>query len=192
MLRTFIAIFLMATAAVGANAEYVGFRHGSEFVAAAVEGQVTVSCNGFNGSGSAIYSCRDVVLDPQAYDYFVGPRDPRAASVELRCIREDGSVRTKSSDYDGARGISTDSFNLWISTLFQKPLLQAGVNTIEYRIIANDRPKTEIAKGRVAVKVTRAAVRRCPNAHYQSTDINDCSSQYSVCQRYFEEYRNCK
>lgn len=192
MLRTFIAFFLMATAAVEANAQYVGFRHGSEFVAAAVEGQVTVSCNGFNGTGSAIYACRDVVLDPQAYDYFVGPRDSRAANLELRCTREDGSVRTKSGDYDGSNGISSDSFNLWISTLFQKPLLQAGVNTIEYRITADDRPKTEIAKGRITVKVTRTPARRCPNAHYNSTDLNDCNSQYSVCQRYFEEYRNCR
>ena len=96
MLRTFIALFLLATTAVGANAEYVGFRHGSEFVAAAVEGHVTVSCNGFNGTGSAIYACRDVVLDPRAYDYFVGPRNVRGANLELRCTREDGSVRSSS------------------------------------------------------------------------------------------------
>lgn len=189
MLRTCLAIMLFS---LSAHADFVGFVHGSEFTAAAIEGRVTVSCNGFNGVGSAVYACRDAILEPQIYDYFTGPRNAKAADVELKCTRDDGSVRTKTSGYNGAKGLSTDSFNLWISTLFQKPLLQVGVNTIDYRITADDRAETEIAKGRFVVNVKRVAARRCPDAHYNSTDINDCNSQYSVCQRYFEEYHNCR
>lgn len=189
MLRTFLAILLLS---LSAQANTVGFAKGNELTAAAVEGRVTVTCNGFNGVGNAIYACRDQVLEPQVYDYFTGPTHPKAAEVELKCKREDGSVRTKASGYNGAKGISTDSFNLWISTLFQKPLLQVGVNTIDYKITADDRADTEIAKGRFVVNVKRAPARRCPDAHYNSTDINDCNSQYSVCQRYFEEFNNCR
>lgn len=189
MLRTFLAILLIS---LGAKADYIGLVHGSEFTAAPVEGRVTVTCNGFNGVGTAVYNCRDAVLEPQIYDYFVGPRDARATDVELKCMRDDGSERTKTSGYDGIKGSSTDSFNLWISTLFQKPLLQAGINNIEFRITANDRAKTEIARGHFTVNVIRVPTRRCPNTHYNSTDINDCNSQYSVCQKYFEEFNNCR
>lgn len=189
MLRTFLAIMLFT---LSAHADDVGLSHGSEFTAAAVEGRVSIHCNGFNGVGNAVYNCRDAVLEPQLYDYFIGPRDAKATDVELKCTREDGSVRVKTSGYNGTKGISTDSFNLWISTLFQKPLLQAGINTIDYRITADDRAKTEIAKGRFVVNVVRTPVRRCQDAHYTSTDINDCNSQYSVCQKYFEEFNNCR
>lgn len=189
MLRTFLAIMFFT---FSAQANYVGFVHGSEFTAAAVEGRVTVHCNGFNGVGNAVYACRDAVLEPQIYDYFTGPRDAKATDVELKCTRDDGSVRSKTSGYNGAKGVSSDSFNLWISTLFQKPLLQVGKNTIDYRITADDRAKTEIAKGRFVVNVVRAPARRCADAHYNSTDINDCNSQYSVCQRYFEELNHCR
>ena len=189
MLRTLFATLLIS---VSAQADLAGFAKGTEFIAAPVEGQVTVSCNGFNGTGSAIYSCRDIALEPSLYDYFVGPQDTKATDVELKCTRPDGSVRTKSSGYNGAKGVSYDSFNLWISTLFQKPLLQIGTNKIDYRLISNDRAKTEISKGSFEVKVTRAPLRRCQPAHYNSTDINDCSSQYSICLRYFEEFNNCR
>jgi hypothetical protein len=188
MLRTFLATMLFT---MNAQAGNVGFVHGSEFTAAAVEGRVTVHCNGTNGVGNAVYNCRDAVLEPQLYDYFMGPQDARATDVELKCARDDGSVRSKTSGYDGNKGISTDSFNLWILTLFQKPLLQVGLNTIDYRITADDRAKTEISKGRFVVNVVRTPARRCPDAHYTSTDINDCNAQYSVCQKYFEEYHNC-
>ena len=167
-----------------------GFSQGNSFTATPVQGQVNVTCNSITGSGSAIFTCRDVVLTPQAYDIFIGPQDSRARKLDLSCTRENGSVVTRSSAYDGNRGRSTDSFNLWISTLFQKPLLAMGVNKISY-IVKTDKNEM-VEQGTFNVMVSKAAMRECPVASYTSSDMNDCNSQYSVCQRYFEEFNNCQ
>ncbi len=166
------------------------FSKGSVFSAIPIQGQVRVICNGFNGSGTAQYFCRDVVLAPQAYDVFVGPKDARSKKVDLSCTREDGSVRGRSSNYDGAKGRSSDSFNRWISTIFQKPLLAYGKNTVTYTL--KDDKGAVTTSGSFAVTVNKVVLRECPLATYNSTDINDCNSQYSVCQRYFEEYHYCQ
>lgn len=167
-----------------------GFSKGSVFSAIPIQGQVRVICNGFNGTGTAQYVCRDVVLAPQAYDVFVGPKDARSKKVDLSCTREDGSVRARGSNYDGAKGRSADSFNLWISTIFQKPLLAYGKNKVSYSL--KDDKGTVTATGSFDVTVNKVALRECPLATYNSTDLNDCASQYSVCQRYFEEYHYCQ
>lgn len=167
-----------------------GFSKGSSFSSIPVQGQVQVFCNSITGTGSAIYTCRDVLLNPQAYDIFVGPQDTRAKKLDLSCAREDGSVRVRASAYDGISGKSTDSFNLWISTLFQKPLLYYGKNKLSYTIKSE---KNEIIEqGNFEVMVTKGAMKECPTATYYSSDMNDCNSQYSVCQRYFEEFNNCQ
>lgn len=186
MLKTIL--FLLALSSV-AEAQFVGFAKGNDLMATPIQGRVHVFCNGFNGNGAAVYACRDVVLDPAAYDHFVGPRDPRLDKVDLIVRHEDGSARDKSSGYDGNRGISRDSFNLWISTIFQKPILQSGTNTVTYRLWAG---RTLVQSGTFVANVKRGVARTCPTAQYNSTDSNDCNSQYSICQRYFEEYNNCQ
>ncbi|WII72681.1 hypothetical protein QJS83_02205 [Bdellovibrio sp. 22V] len=184
-----IAVLLLTFCSF-AKADYVGFSRGDQFTATPIQGQVQVTCSGFNGSGSAVYTCRDLVLDPQAYDVFLGPRDARADRVTLVASHEDGSSRTKSADYEGTRGRSGEAFNLWISTLFQKPLLENGVTSIRYTINGGHYAEP-LAEGTFRVLVKRGPARTCPNARYTSSDVSDCNSQYSICQRYFEEFHNC-
>ena len=172
-------------------ADPVGFSSGTQFKATPIEGQVVVTCEGFNGGGAATFTCRDVVLDPVSYDYFVGPRDARAVRYELRNVREDGSVRTKDDNYDGSRGRSGSAINLWISTLFQKPLLAAGKNKISYALYGENN-REPLSNGEVTINVARSTSRTCPTTHYNSADVNDCNSQYSVCQRYFQQFNNCR
>ncbi|WP_374076226.1 hypothetical protein [Bdellovibrio bacteriovorus] len=188
MLKTVVLLLAFCSLAQA----HTGFSRGNELSATAIQGQVRVICSGFNGSGSAIYSCRDVALDPQAYDYFVGPQDGRANKIELTAAHEDGSSRSKLVDYDGARGKSREAFNLWISTLFQKPLLEFGTNTIRYRIFSGNKLIEPMGEGTFTAVVKRGAARTCPAAQYNSSDISDCNSQYSICQKYFEEYHNCQ
>ncbi|KHD88069.1 MAG: hypothetical protein OM95_11155 [Bdellovibrio sp. ArHS] len=187
MLKVMTSILLFTSIA---SAEYVGFSRGNELSATPISGTVRVICSGFNGSGSAVYTCRDTALNPAAYDYFVGPQDSRTDRVELTATHADGSTRSKTMEYDGYRGKSKEAFNLWISTIFQKPLLETGRNTIRFRVFSrNIQP---MAEGTFIATVKRDAARQCPTAQYTSSDINDCSSQYSICQRYFEEYNNCQ
>lgn len=168
----------------------VGFSRGNELFATSIQGQVRVVCEGFNGISSATFTCRDNVLDPNPYDYFVGPKDPAITKLELIALHEDGSARSKMISYDGHSGKSREAVNLWISTLFQKPLLAYGVNTIRYKIYSEHRDGQQ--EGNFNVTVKRGPARQCPLAQYDSIDINDCNSQYSICQRYFEENNNCK
>ncbi|MNJ91214.1 hypothetical protein D3C87_88610 [compost metagenome] len=175
------------------QASDVGFSSTNDFVATPIEGRVDVTCEGFNGSGFAKYRCRDIVLEPQSYDYFVGPKEPNARKVELRAYHADGSDRSKMSLYDGTNGRSRDSFNLWISTLFQKPLLEVGVNRVTYSLYSDDKSDLkEYTRGEFTAVVTKGTPRLCPATSYNSTDINDCNAQYSVCQRYFEQYNYCR
>jgi hypothetical protein len=164
----------------------VGFTSGAKFLATPVQGQVAVSCS--NGA-SANYSCHDMALDPASYDYFVGPVGVDADTVLLVSNRPDGSHRDRSSQYDARVGRSVDAFNLWISTLFQRPLLQLGMNTVSYTM--TKRGQT-VRQGSFVVNVEHGNLRACPVTHYNSGDANDCQSQYTVCQKYFEQYDYCR
>ncbi len=192
MLKVVSIILLLCSAAKAADLP--GFASGSDFSATPIEGTVIMTCEGFNGTSEATYSCRDVVLDPQAFDTFTGPVDPRATQVELRADHEDGSSRVKMAGYNGKTGKSTSTFNLWVSTLFQKPLLMAGVNKLSYSVYSGTGSEAfqEYARGTFVLTVKRNTLRRCPTTQYHSTDVTDCNAQYSICQRYFEQYNNCR
>lgn len=186
----FASIMMILLSLSQANAS-VGFSNGNELNATAIEGQVSVTCEGFNGNGQALYTCRDVVLDPEAYDYFVGPVHASANRVELRAFHADGSNDMTVEAYDGAAGKTYDKINLWISTLFQTPLLKRGTNRVSYSIYS-DLSMKEFAKGEINVNIARGTPRKCAPLSYNSTDLNDCHAQYSVCQRYFQELKHCR
>lgn len=175
-------VFFSAMAEAGA----VGFAHGTEFSSSHIQGSVTVYCN----SGEVgNFNCYDTVLDPNNYDYFVGPAGVTADQVALSNLREDGSRHERSDFYDDRRNRSEGAFNLWISSLFQRPLLGAGKNQIDFRLLNRGQI---VQQGRFTVTVTRGAPRACPASHYNSNAPSDCTSQYTVCQRYFEQYNYCR
>ncbi len=120
MLKTIISILAFGSIT---HAVDPGFSKGNTVSATPIQGQVKVLCVGSQGTGSALYMCRDVALDPQAYDYFVGPQDGRADKVDLVAYHEDGSNRVKTVGYNGSQGRSTEAVNLWISTIFQNHCL---------------------------------------------------------------------
>lgn len=168
----------------------VGFSGGKNFVATPIEGQVAVTCEGFNGTGQALFTCRDVTLDPGTHDYVIGPQNDQASRIDLTAHHEDGASVSKTLNYNGSQGKSSDRVNLWLSTLFQKPLLDRGVNRVSYVMYSSG--KTEISRGDFEVIVQRGKSRMCQPSSYTSTDLNDCHSQFSICQRYFQESNYCK
>jgi hypothetical protein len=184
----FVGTFLFFSSAYS----QVGFSRGSTFNSIPVQGEVRVRCNGFNGAGTATFTCRDVVLDPVAYDYFLGPKEAGADRLELGMLYQDGTNRVLMVGYDGTYGKTTDALNLWISTLFQKPILKKGINTIRYRTYSSRSFADILAEGEIQVEVRRGNPRVCPTVTLDSSDINDSQSQYSICQRYFEESKYCR
>lgn len=178
-------VFLMTLPAF-AQVNAVGFAQGNEFNSSSIQGSVKVYCS--NGT-TADYVCYDTVLDPVSYDYFVGPQGVAANEVTLLCDRPDGSRRDRTTPYDTTSGRSGEAFNLWISTLFQKPLLLNGTNKFTFQLKADGKV---VHQGKFNVVVNPGAPRSCPTTHYNSADPVDCESQYSVCQRYFEQYDYCR
>jgi hypothetical protein len=186
------AILVLIALFSRAYASPLGFENGNEFTANPITGQVQVTCDGFNGNSSARYTCRDIALDPRAYDFFVGPRDARANQVVLENVDENGSIKSKVLTYEGSFGKSKEAVNLWISTIFQKPILKLGTNKIRYSIYSSHQPSQPYSSGIFEAIVRRGVTRICPDGRYISHDTNDCNSQYSICQKYFAEFKNCR
>lgn len=188
-MKFFALIFTLLPGVVMAT-ETVGFSQGNTRTAVAISGDLMVSCHEPGRPPThAFFSCRDLVLEPTSYDFFQGPKGLDADEVELTATREDGSTRTKREKYDSLTYRSEDPFNLWISTLFQRPLLKGGHNEIAYTLIQN---QTAVGQGKFQVLVQKGPSRVCPRSSYNSINSSDCQSQFSVCNRYFSQYNNCR
>lgn len=185
-MKTVIFTFLALISVVSAQAAIAGFSQGTQFSSSHIQGTVTVYCNG----GDVVnYACYDTVLDPHNYDYFIGPAGVVADEVTLSNLRPDGSRRERTEIYNFRENRSDGAFNLWISSPFQRPLLALGTNNVDFRLLSRGKI---VNQGVFIVTVTQAASRTCPATHYNSNDLNDCKSQYTVCQRYFEQYNYCR
>jgi hypothetical protein len=169
-------------------ASAIGFATGNDFQAFSSRGQVTVTCQTPQGIKTAVFDCWDSSLSPVEYDYFIGPA-VAADSVTLSVVREDQSERTKDSRYDSRRGMSVDRFNLWVASLFQRPLLADGLNRIHYSLTTQG---TAVSQGDFTVKVVRQPTAVCPSRTYNSINASDCTNQYSMCGKYFEELHYCR
>ncbi|GEM_PF-527985 len=189
MFKLLLTIFSFLIS-LSVQAAPIGFSHGNVMEGNFIQGQVRVYCSSSGGSSVAAFNCRDHSLQPRVYAHFLGPVDARAAEVQLTAINENGTRRVKASEYYGAGGRSTEAFNLWISTLFQKPLLQYGRNAVEF--VLKDRKGNALSSGTFEAIVNRGEKRTCPSAEYTSNDMNDCESLYSICQRYFEDFNYCR
>jgi hypothetical protein len=166
----------------------LGFAAGNEFQASSSSGHITVTCQGPEGPATTVnFDCWNGSLSPVEYDYFLGPT-LTADSVNLTVTREDQSQRSKDSRYDSRRGMSVDRFNLWVASLFQRPLLADGVNRVHYSLKLKG---ASVDEGDFVVKVVREPTAVCPNHSYTSKDPADCTNQYSMCGKYFEEFHYC-
>jgi hypothetical protein len=168
----------------------VGFELGNIRKSVFISGEVHVFCpvNSPGDLPSTVINCRGLVLEPSSYDYFRGPVGLAASEVILTSKREDGSSRSKSVGYDSRTYRSKDEINLWVSTLFQRPLLKEGRNEVSYTLVQN---KTVVGQGQFEVLVQDGGSRTCPTSTYNSPNPQDCKSPYSVCDRYFSQYDNC-
>lgn len=184
---TFLALFPLYVFA----ADDAGFETGNEFQSVYLEGEITVSCRDpQGGSDLAIFRCAAEVLDPAEFVKFKGPAGVDADEVVLKATREDGSMREKSESYNPATGLSKGRFNLWIATLFQRPLLKHGRNSVDYSLQKSGAP---VKSGNFTANVSQGPDRSCRyRRHYQSSDMSDCRSSQRLCSRYFWEENYCQ
>lgn len=167
-----------------------GFRSGNEFRAVSVQGTISVRCVSPQGSTTAFHSCRDNILYPGDLDFFYHPDKVAGDKVSLRVEQSNGTIRESSKKYDSATGLSTRRFNLWINTLFQRALLNNGLNKVDYEVTQRG---VITDMGSFDVLVSKSDdVQVCRRRHYFSSDMTDCRSSQSLCARYFREQNYCQ
>lgn len=185
-------LFVASILAFSPNAESqtAGFLEGNRFEYTSASGDVSVSC--FHSGGglpppgptSANYRCFGYAFAPNEYARFAGPKID-ADQVELVAFRQDGTSFTKVSAYDSSIGRSIDSFNLWVETVFQRPLLKLGRNDIRWTLTKRGRA---VATGTYIADVFQRPSLLCPRVSQTSWDMNDCRSSSRVCQDYFYRF----
>ena len=182
---TMLSVLLCTATSFGA-----GLSGGDQFSTVNIYGRLNVQCTGPQGSTSGFADCRGQILNPGEYSYFVGPKS-EADQVTLIATHEDGSVsKAKTEKYDGEMGKSKKAFNLWISTVLQRPLLDFGKNTVKYTL--SEKGKV-VEQGSFIVSVVDGGRSVCQhNGYYYSTMASDCQFPTNLCSRYFSENNYCQ
>ncbi len=179
-----LTLFLPLTSQSSYATNGPGFSHGDRFEAHTLLGSITVQCP----QSRAMYNCQDYYLSPAMRDVFIYLDAPESDSVKLTSIQSSGRERSRTQGFDGQQ--STSDFNLWISTLFQRPLLGVGNNRVIYEMISNG---SVVEDGEFDVYVELMPTRYCPHRFYYSGNENDCRAGGALfCSRYFRDVRSCR
>ncbi len=167
-----------------AHAQNVRLEKGNTYESHVYEGRASVWCKDDRGTTYLHRTrCRASGLNPALTSYVVGPQNTGATELKLQSVHDDGSQTSKQEDYEDVVGRTEDRVNLWISTLFQKPLLKHGVNRVSYQLV-ND-AQAIIEQGSFDVVVARGAKLICPHDYLQSRFPSDCTGS-GICSTYFD------
>lgn len=177
-LATFV---LLATA----HALPVSFSSGNQFRVNIYRGEVIANCLAAGGT-SQTFLCDADELSPAEFDRIQAHVD--ADSVSLHAIHADGSSITRTRNFNAKKGLSGE-FNLWISSLFQSPLLNMGTNKINYTFTKNGQT---VATGEFAVTVSSGTNKSCQILSIFPTSAPTCDSQFSACQAYYQNDPVCR
>ncbi|MCB0363973.1 MAG: hypothetical protein H6624_13145 [Bdellovibrionaceae bacterium] len=179
-----MAVFVSPLAFAGA-----GFSGGDTFESIDLVADITISCQEGVQRDFRSITCVENILNPGEYTYFVGPDGVTGDQVEVRATWEDGSIHEKSGSYNNQKGRTDKPFNLWISTLLQRPLLDMGKNDITW-VMKGDGEL--VAAGNFSVQVNDGGQRACPRGYYTSSRLNDCRFPSDTCWRHFRAYNYCE
>lgn len=190
-MKQFLAAFLFTVLGLSsAQARNVGFEVGDVLEAVEIDGPLTVQCHEPGvGWETAYFDCYGDLLDPNEYSYFKIEGQVDATRVTLVARHQDGSTRTKSSDFDARKSRSKDRFNLWINTVMQKALLEFGTNQVTYQLEKGSRV---VERGTFSVTVKEGRARHCEHDTIFSSRLSDCRSGSFMCDRYFRNQNYCQ
>jgi hypothetical protein len=149
-----------------------------------LEGNVSVRCQENNNSRTLYYNCQESVLRDGNYAKLVVTNGSIDADyVKLQRL---GSKYIKGATFNANTGISKGSFNLWVGSLFQRPMLNRGVNTIKYKFFKN---KKIVGEGEFDVDVVRGKTRDCG---YGSLSVGSCLGAYEACSEFYRRRNYCR
>lgn len=155
----------------------IGFSGGDTFTAYDYEGSFTLFCP----DASRRVNCQGYGLEPGEFDYLVFPAEINADKVVLTRINTRGETRSKDSKIKRGQNRSKKTFNLWIRTLFQRPLLSMGDNRIRYSFEENG---NVVSDGEFTTQVIDGGLKFCQHMAMSGSEA-DCQNPTSACNAYF-------
>ncbi|MDG0815964.1 hypothetical protein [Bdellovibrio svalbardensis] len=183
-------VFSILIASLMAHAD-IGFKRGNDRTAVLSQGDITVQCSGdaHNPPNTTYSRCQLEILSQGDYDYFIGPQRVQGDEVTLTATHSDGSSRSKTVGYDSSTGQSTKALNLWVYTLLQKPLLNAGDNKITYAISYKGKIT---ARGEFLATVKDGGKKICRrHGYYSSMNPSECRFPQNFCSQFFQQNNFC-
>lgn len=186
ILTTLTLMFALSNA----YAAEVELEAGQQFQSVYLSGTVGLWCPNNRLQDSKVsyqlVNCRANVLNPAEFTKARYNGGLEADEISISVTQSTGKRVTKSSRLKN--GVSTKQFNLWIRTLFQRPLLDYGINQVEYSV-TND--NSLVAAGTFDVEVDTLPDRQCRHRTYSSPFPSDCNNSLSICDRYFRDENYC-
>ncbi|OUR97328.1 hypothetical protein A9Q84_13470 [Halobacteriovorax marinus] len=164
-----------------------GLAGGDVYLNHRIEGNITITCSNGSERDTAYVTCRSSYLSPSSRSKFVYDSGVDADKVEISYTNSRGKIKTKSSKLRSTT--SKKSFNLWIRSLTQRPLLKAGNNALAYKLTKKG---NVVERGLFDVRVDRQPVRYCSYRSFYSSSMSDCRSASLVCDRYFRQQNDCQ
>ncbi len=166
------------------------FESGEEFTSLQIQGRLFVDCPGADGPAFGSTNCNLDYLNPTGFTAFVGPKI-ESDKVSLEATYENGSTsKIQYLPYNYKNGVSTQKINLWTNTVFQRPFLKLGKNSVEFKLFKKGKI---VEKGNFTVNVLEGGFKTCPRSgYYTSPTSADCSSPQLLCNRYFNEHNYCQ
>ena len=162
----------------------VEFHRGSLMKTDKIQGEVTIHCRGEQSSLNT-YTCKSNDLAGGNYGQII-VKDEIIEADWLQLQRE-GSQEIKGTRFDARTGKTKRSFNLWIKTVLQEPLLKFGKNKILYTF---SKRRKVVKKGFFFVQVENGDFRQCRNS--SATYYDTCPNIYTACDDYFYRQTYCE
>ena len=162
------------------------FRSGDTFTYQQLRGSVRVQCQDQNRRTQFhTVQCYQNILSPTEMDYVVSEQLD-ADEIKVTSTWESGKVVKKDVKYDTNKDRSKKRLNLWIRTLFQRPLLAPGTNEVTFVAYKDGR---EVQSRTQSVEVRNGGGKYCP---YYSMYIGSCTQLSFVCSEYFQRFNYCR
>lgn len=161
----------------------VNFDRAGTITETELEGTVRVSCSENGTNRSYTSNCYASYL--QGGDYGRVVVSNGSVDADYVKLQTQGSKYIKGATFNAQTGESIGKFNLWIGSLFQRPMLKRGKNLIDYKFLKN---KVVVAEGTFEVTVESNDYRSCG---YGSVYSGSCST-INACEDFFYRRNYCR
>lgn len=182
--KVMLKAVLLVLVSFGALAQNIGFERGNTITTDEIDGYLTVNCHD-GRSRWVTYSCYDIALNGGAYGKLVVTNG--TIDADWVQLQREGDNIIKGAAFNANTQATGFNFNLWIRTLFQRPLLKKGSNVIHYTFLKN---QVEVAQGQFQVDVLEGDYRSCRRS--TTTYYGSCPIASSACMDYFRRLNYCK